>query len=212
MAEHPHLLIAAIDVDEGTAAEFDRWYDEEHIPERAAVPGIGHIRRWRRLEGNLPASLVTYEVASAAVLESGPYAELKSRGDSPWTQRLRPHFRRLVRGVFRLEADRKGGDGPVRACAVALTTVAPGDEAAYRGWYDQHGALVAAVPGVVRLRRFERAEEPAHLTVVELTGPEVLTSESYAAAKDAAPGSELRMRWQRQQGTYALRGPGAGEE
>ncbi len=206
MADTPQLLLAAIDIALEHADEFDRWYDEEHIPERAAVPGISGIRRWRLLEGDLPASLVTYEVASAEVITSGAYARLKERGDTPWTQRLRPHFQRMVRGVFALASDLGDTSQPVHACAVALTSVAESDVSAYRDWYDrEHGPLVAAVPGVVRLRRFERAEEPAHLTVVELTSADVLRSDAYAAAKAAAPGSDLRARWRRQQGIYALR-------
>ena len=208
MTDTPMLLLALIDVPDEVVEDFHAWYDGEHIPERAAIPGLGPIRRWERRAGDLPRFLATYEAPSAATLESGPYQELKSKGDTAWTQRLRPSFQRTLRGVFALAADLGGSGGRPHACVVALTSVDPADVDAYRSWYDEaHGPLVAKVPGIVRLRRYERDEDPAHLTVMEMTDPAVLDGEDYLAAKSASPAADLRVRWRREQGVYVAGPP-----
>ena len=33
------ILLVMMDVEEGHEAEFDRWYNEEHLPERMEIPG-----------------------------------------------------------------------------------------------------------------------------------------------------------------------------
>ena len=45
-------------------AEFNRWYDEEHLKERIACPGILGARRFRAVEGT-PRYLALYELELA---------------------------------------------------------------------------------------------------------------------------------------------------
>ena len=33
------ILVVMMDVESGREAEFDRWYNEEHLPERLEIPG-----------------------------------------------------------------------------------------------------------------------------------------------------------------------------
>jgi hypothetical protein len=203
------LLFAAIDVPEEVVGEFHRWYDTEHVPERAAVPGFGPITRWERLDGDLPRFLALFETESPGTLTSGPYAALKAAGDTPWTAALRPSFVRTARASFAAVADYGGCPGATAVCCAALTDVDPEDEADYRRWYDdEHGPAVAAVPGVVRVRRFEAPEGATrHLTLLDLASAGVLAGEDYAAAKRSSPADGLRARWRRSQGVYAVLGP-----
>ncbi len=32
-------------------AEYEAWYQRDHLPDRLSVPGFGHARRYRRLHG-----------------------------------------------------------------------------------------------------------------------------------------------------------------
>ena len=44
-------------------AEFNRWYNEEHIPERLSIPGVLNAARYEAVAGG-PRYLACYELAS----------------------------------------------------------------------------------------------------------------------------------------------------
>ena len=46
------ILVVMMDVESGHEAEFDRWYNEEHLPERLEIPGYVSARRFKLEEGN----------------------------------------------------------------------------------------------------------------------------------------------------------------
>lgn len=202
------LLLVAIDVPTDVEVEFHRWYDTEHVPERTAIEGFDAVTRWHLASGDLPAHLALFELASVDVLASGPYAALKAKGDTAWTEALRPRFLRTLRRQLGLVADYGGMPGTAAACVVAVTDLPDDVTEPYREWYDTaHGPAVAAVPGVVRARRYEAADNasPAHVTVLELEDLAVLQGDAYAEAKRRAPGDDLRARWHRSQGLYGVR-------
>ncbi|MEA2376197.1 MAG: hypothetical protein QOD13_104, partial [Thermoleophilaceae bacterium] len=45
------LLLVMMDVEPAHEAEFNRWFDEEHFPQRMSCPGFVNGRRYRALEG-----------------------------------------------------------------------------------------------------------------------------------------------------------------
>jgi hypothetical protein len=198
------LLLAAIDVPEAYREEFDDWYDSEHVPERAALPGFGPVSRWERVSGDLPRFLALYPADGPSVLDSGPYGALKARGDTPWTARLKARFERVVRATATETARYSGGDDPTggaAACVLAITTLPPERTADYHRWYDTvHGPAVAAVPGIRSVRRY--ADGTREITLLGLDSPDVLTGAGYAAAKAAGPDAGLRAVWRREQGVY----------
>jgi hypothetical protein len=68
VAHHNALLLAwSSPVDDSSAEEFHRWYEEVHVPEvRAAVPGIVDVRRYALTDvsGGDPVNrfLAVYEI------------------------------------------------------------------------------------------------------------------------------------------------------
>ncbi len=91
------LLVNAMNVTPDHEAEFNEWYDHEHIPALAAVPGVLSARRFRDPKGT-HKYLALYHLASADV----PAGEAwKTAAASPWTERLRPHFRDHLRILTR---------------------------------------------------------------------------------------------------------------
>jgi hypothetical protein len=62
--------------------EFNAWYDEEHLPERLAIPGFRSARRW--VSGR--TYLATYELDSAKVLQSPAYLA-RFNNQTPWSKR-----------------------------------------------------------------------------------------------------------------------------
>jgi len=98
------LLLNAMNIAPELEAEFNEWYDKEHIPALAAVPGVLCARRFRGTGNRRYVAL--YHLASPAVVES---AEWKVARASDWTSRLQPHFRDHLRLVCRRYTRRPSG-------------------------------------------------------------------------------------------------------
>jgi hypothetical protein len=69
-----------------SAANYENWYQTEHLPERLAVPGFMRGRRYQAVVGDLEF-FTWYEVASPAVLRSEPYMKCLAN-PTPWTQEM----------------------------------------------------------------------------------------------------------------------------
>ena len=66
------LLIVVVDVDPEHEDEFNRWYDEEHIPEKRATRGFRSAHRYA--SHDVPGRyLAVYEVDDADVVTSAEY-------------------------------------------------------------------------------------------------------------------------------------------
>src|SRR5438132_1304802 len=89
-------LIAAMSIGQAAEDEFQDWYDTEHIPALAAVPGVLCARRFRGTGNRKYVAL--YHLATPEVQDS---AEWKQARQSDWTRRLQPHFRDHLRLVLR---------------------------------------------------------------------------------------------------------------
>jgi hypothetical protein len=80
--------------------EFHDWYDNEHVPERAAIPGFETARRFVCVAG-WPRYVAIYDLHSMAVLDEPGYAAVSGERFSPWTKRVLAK----VRGQYRVTAD-----------------------------------------------------------------------------------------------------------
>ncbi len=90
------LLLNAMNVAPEGEADFNRWYDEEHLPALAAVPGTLAARRFRA-EGSTGGShryVALYHLAAPDVTNSEAW---KRAADTAWSARVRPHFRDRIR-------------------------------------------------------------------------------------------------------------------
>jgi hypothetical protein len=67
--------------------EFNAWYDSEHIPERAAIPGFETALRFIST-GAAPRYLAMYDLADRAVLDSDAYVRVAGENSTPWTKRV----------------------------------------------------------------------------------------------------------------------------
>lgn len=93
------LLLFTTDIDPALEAEFHRWYEEEHVPERMALPGFLSARRFRAIEG-APKFLALYDLESPDVLASEPYLRLMGANKSAWTRRMEAMFSNARRNVY----------------------------------------------------------------------------------------------------------------
>ncbi|MDB5894169.1 MAG: hypothetical protein JWQ88_1700 [Rhodoferax sp.] len=91
-----------MDPDPGWMPEIARWYDTEHMPGLAAVPGC--IRASRFLNhGHGPLSLACYDLVTEDTLGSPPW--LAVRGTA-WSDITRPHFTNTRRTMFEVPQPR----------------------------------------------------------------------------------------------------------
>ena len=87
------LLLIAMNVAPEHEGEFNEWYNSEHLPALGAVPGVLCARRYRGT-GATQRYAATYHFANPDVPSSAAW---KSAANTPWTERMRPHFRDLLR-------------------------------------------------------------------------------------------------------------------
>ena len=88
----PFIYMVQMDVPAEHEAEFNRVYDEQHLPDLLGVPGVRAARRYlveRTNKDGMARYLALYELDSAAVVDSPAWIEAGERGD--WAPRVRPH-------------------------------------------------------------------------------------------------------------------------
>jgi hypothetical protein len=91
------LLLFAMNVSPEAEADFNAWYDEEHIPRLSAVPGCLSARRFRIVTAASEGAhryLALYRLTSPEVCASKPWEEAAV---TPWTVKMRPHTRDRMR-------------------------------------------------------------------------------------------------------------------
>jgi hypothetical protein len=85
------LLVASMNVDPAAEAEFNEWYNTEHLPQLGAVPGVLTARRFQAAGAGVEKKyLALYHLASVAVSRSEAW---QKAANTPWTEKMRPHFR-----------------------------------------------------------------------------------------------------------------------
>lgn len=89
--------VVETDPETGWREELERWYDTEHMPGLASVPGCILAQRYYNHDHG-PFSLACYDLVSESVLGSPPW--LAVRG-TPWSDIVRPHFTNTRRTMFR---------------------------------------------------------------------------------------------------------------
>jgi hypothetical protein len=103
------MLLTSMDVDAAHEADFNRWYDREHLEERVAIDGFIEARRYVAEEG-APKYLSLYSTETFEVLDSPAYrAALASQ--TAWSKANIARFRNMIRGVARITISHGKGRG-----------------------------------------------------------------------------------------------------
>jgi hypothetical protein len=103
------MLLTSMDIDAADEAEFNRWYDREHLEERVAIDGFLEARRYVADEGS-PKYLSLYSTETFEVLDSPAYrAALASQTD--WSKTNIARFKNMIRAVARITISRGQGRG-----------------------------------------------------------------------------------------------------
>ncbi|MBT3370678.1 MAG: hypothetical protein HOA08_13925 [Rhodospirillaceae bacterium] len=98
------LLLNTMNIAPEVEDDFNAWYDQEHLPALAAVPGTLAARRYRTGPNELGDDegshryVAIYHLTSPEVTWSEAW---KTAANTPWTERMRPHFRDHLRILTR---------------------------------------------------------------------------------------------------------------
>ncbi len=98
------LLVASMNVDPAAEHEFNEWYNTEHLPQLAAVPGVLCARRYGSSAADRERRyLALYHMTGPEVSRSEAW---NKAADTEWTRRMRPHFRDML--VLRCKRYQRG--------------------------------------------------------------------------------------------------------
>ena len=96
-----YLYLVQMDVPPELEADFNRIYDEQHIPLISKVPGVLGIKRYvleKPVEG-VPKYAALYRVVSADVPQCPAWVKASDTGD--WKPQIRPHTFNRKHALFK---------------------------------------------------------------------------------------------------------------
>jgi hypothetical protein len=103
------MLLTSMDIEPSHEADFNRWYDREHLQERVAIAGFLEARRYVAHQGR-PKYLCLYSTATFDVLDSPAYRTALAN-PTDWSTRTMALFRNMIRAVARITISRGRGRG-----------------------------------------------------------------------------------------------------
>jgi hypothetical protein len=160
MSTRAGILAVWNDCRPGDEADYEAWYQGEHLRERVAVPGFVYARRFAAIEDISPRYFTYYETETPDVLRSPAYLE-RGANPTPMTRHIMSGiFQNMTRTVCR-RAQRAGEMEGAYAVAVRATgaTAAKQLQAAW--------TQTTALPHRVRAELWLSAEAPGQAASVE---------------------------------------------
>ena len=188
------LLMVWADVPADKEPDFNRWYNEEHLAERLAIPGFLSGARYEAVKGG-PKHLAVYELETAAVMESPAYKKVQAN-PTPWTQRSGPQAvaTTFIRNIYSMIHPRElstaaVSSGPAPALQIGRMDVPASVDAEWNQWYSTiYVPNYEKVPGVIRGRRYRaQVGTPTYMTFYEFEHPKVAESAAWNDQRDAVP-------------------------
>ena len=105
------MLLTSMNIDPAHEAEFNRWYDREHLVERVAIEGFLEARRYVAHSGD-PKYLCLYSTKTFEVLDSPAYRKALTN-PTEWSKTTLPRFKNMIRAIARITVSRGQGRGAV---------------------------------------------------------------------------------------------------
>jgi hypothetical protein len=103
------MLLTSMDIDPKDEADFNRWYDREHLIERVAIDGFLEARRYIAHQGS-PKYLCLYSTETFEVLDSPAY-RAALMNPTEWSKTNLARFENMIRTVARITISRGQGRG-----------------------------------------------------------------------------------------------------
>ena len=191
------VLVVMADVPAEVEEEFNRWYNEEHLAERLAIPGVLNAARYEAIRG-APKYLAVYELDSPQAWYSDAWQRWLEH-PTEWSQRVSPsvvgtsYVHNLYEVVYPPDLTPAGA---ARNMAPVLQVGRMGIPAQYEeefnDWYNTvYVPNYTQVPGVIQARRLKTVRgEPGYGVMYEFEHEKVSDTSEWAAAQDANPWSD----------------------
>ncbi|CAI2520692.1 DUF4286 family protein [Serratia proteamaculans] len=138
------MLFVATDVAAQDEADFNQWYDREHVEERVRVPGFLSGTRYQALQGGRKY-LGLYKTESLASFTSAAYRAAFNQ-QTPWSVASLDKMRDPMRRVCAVEAVTGQGCGS----HLVIVTLGPAAPEVLKAGIHHLGAMLAEQPGFVR--------------------------------------------------------------
>jgi len=95
------ILVTSVDISDGAEEEFNRWYNDTHLPEVLACPGFISATRYECTQGQ-PRYLAIYDLESDEALSTPEMQRVRGWGE------MFPHVRNFHERVYRRIHNAKG--------------------------------------------------------------------------------------------------------
>jgi hypothetical protein len=128
------MLLTSMNIDAPDEAEFNRWYDREHLEERVAIDGFLEARRYVAHDGN-PRYLSLYSTKTFEVLDSPAYRSALA-SQTAWSKTNISRFKNMIRAVALITISRGTGRGAALGI-VRLRPSAGGEDKIRAALHDQ---------------------------------------------------------------------------
>lgn len=192
------LMLVGADIPADKEADFNQWYQEEHLQELMGVLGILNAARYEATKSG-PKHLAVYELESVDVVNTDAF---KNRPRTEWGQKVSPsligtNFFNLVLDMIHPGAltDDIAGSDMANALQIGRMDVPAANDDDWNKWYS--GVYVPnyeKCPGVIRGRRWRAVRgEPQYATVYEFEDENVSETEEWLKQREIHPDNP-RMR------------------
>ena len=189
------LLMVWADVPADKEADFNKWYNEEHLAELLSVPGVLNAARYEAVKSG-PKHLACYELENAAVVETPAF---KDRPRTEWESRVSPSIigNPVISNVYEmirpaaLSSEAANSD-MAPALQIGRMAVPADQEDQWNNWYSTiYTANYEKVPGCIRARRFKAVRgEPKYSVVYEFVNDKVSETAEWMKQRDINPDNE----------------------
>ena len=195
------LNMVMVDVDPAGEDAVDAWLHEDHMPELLEVSGWLSAQRYRAVRGE-PKYVQLYDLNDLAVLKQPEFLRTRpwDPAATPQAREMFAHYRNLRRGIYNRMLTFPEPEPADLSAARGLLLVGLDVDAADTQVFDQsydgdYLTKLAAVPGVMRVRRFRcdpdgagllTGDPPGNLIIFDLERHEVLSGSDWQRAISAA--------------------------
>ena len=182
----------------GMEEDFNNWYNQEHLAEVTAFPGVLGAARYEAVRSG-PKHLAVYELESPKVIESDAF---KNFEHSPWTQRINAPLNaaNFIQNIYEmiypaeLTSELANADF-APALQIGRMAISPQNEQEWNQWYS--GVYVPnyeKVAGCIRGRRWRAYRgSPRYAVMYEFETEKVSEYPEWLEQRDIHPDNQ-RMR------------------
>ena len=190
------IYLVWADVQAAKEDDFNRWYNEEHLDELLAIPGVLSAARYIAVSGS-PKYLACYELESPEVRDTPEYQEHLFR-PTEWSKRLDLHgiATRFIANnyhqIFPLDVSHDVAEtGMAPVLQIGRMSIPEDQDDEFNEFYNTtYAPNYAEVPGCIRFRRYSlyAGPGPKYSVVYEFEHERVSQSPEWAAARQQSGG------------------------